>query len=235
MITKRVFNAAFKASLPVLMGYLAMGMAAGILLAKTVSISHLSFWAFLTSAVNISGAFQFLLVDWVQNQTGLFQVVLLTICLNLRYAMYGFSLLERFKDVPLLQKLYLIWALTDETYAIQVENKVPEGENSVSYCLTVAALDHFYWFAGVTAGAIIGRNLPFNCEGIDFAMTALFLVVLTDQCRERVNRMPAIIGAVLALVWGLTAGVDRMLLPAIPCVLVILFLFRKKLLKEKAA
>ncbi|MBR3709012.1 MAG: AzlC family ABC transporter permease, partial [Lentisphaeria bacterium] len=127
MITKRVFNAAFKASLPVLMGYLAMGMASGILLAKTVSIPCLPLWAFLTSAVNISGAFQFLLVDWVKNTTVLFQVVLLTICLNLRYAMYGFSLLERFKKVPLLQKLYLIWALTDETYAIQVANKVPEG------------------------------------------------------------------------------------------------------------
>ena len=79
MITKRVFNAAFKASLPVLMGYLAMGMASGILLAKTVSIPCLPLWAFLTSAVNISGAFQFLLVDWVKNTTVLFQVVLLTI------------------------------------------------------------------------------------------------------------------------------------------------------------
>lgn len=235
MITKRVFNAAFNASLPVLMGYLAMGMASGILLAKTVSIPCLPLWAFLTSAVNISGAFQFLLVDWVKNTTVLFQVVLLTICLNLRYAMYGFSLLERFKNVPLLQKLYLIWALTDETYAIQVANKVPEGEDSVSYCLTVAALDHFYWFAGVTAGAVIGGSLPFNCQGIDFAMTALFLVVLVDQCKERINRMPAVIGGVIALIWGLTAGVDRMLLPAIPCVLVILFLFRKKLLKEKTA
>ncbi len=231
-MTKRVLRAAFTASLPVLMGYLAMGMAAGILLAKTVFISDLPLWAFLTSGVNISGALQFLLVDWIRNSTPLAQVVLLTFCLNLRYAMYGFSLLERYKNVKLTTKLYLIWALTDETYAIQVANKVPEGEDCISYCLAVAVFDHFYWVAGVVAGTLIGTGLPFDCTGIDFAMTALFLVILTDQWKEKINRIPAVIGLLAALSSRLFTGTDNMLLIAIPLMLTVLFLFRKKLLGQ---
>lgn len=229
-MTKRVLKAAFTASLPVLMGYLAMGMAAGILLAKTVEIPAMPLWAFLTSFVDISGALQFLIVDWIRNQTGMMDVFLLTLCLNLRYAMYGLSLLERFRGLPILQKLYLIWALTDETYAIQVANKVPEGEDSISYCLAVAAFDHFYWVLGVVSGALIGSHLPFDSRGIDFAMTALFLVVLTDQCREKFNRLPAVIGLVIVLISRYFFHTGDMLLPAIPVVLIVLFLFRKPLL-----
>lgn len=190
-MTKRVFRAAFSASLPVLMGYLTMGMAAGILLSAKTTIPLKPLWGFLTAAVDISGALQFLIVDWINSGTAVADMILLTLCLNLRYAMYGFSLLDRFKGVPLAAKLYLIWTLTDETYAIEVANKVPEGEDSISYCLAVAALDHAYWILGVVSGVLVGTELPIDSTGIDFAMTALFLVILVDQCRERLNRFPA--------------------------------------------
>ncbi len=232
-MNKIVLRAAFTASLPVLMGYLTMGMAAGILMAKMVSAPALSLWAFLTSAVNVSGALQFLLADWMRSSTPLTQVILLTFCLNLRYAMYGFSLLERFRNIGIAKKMYLIWALTDETYALQVANKVPPGQDSVAYCLAVAVFDHFYWVAGVVAGCVIGSELPFDCRGIDFAMTALFLVILTDQWREKINRLPAVIGLGAALFSRLWTGTDKMLLIAIPLMLTILFLFRGKLLKSE--
>ncbi len=233
-MTKRVIRAAFIASLPVLMGYLAMGMAAGILLAGTIHIPDISLWAFLTSFVNISGALQFLLVDWIDKGTPMIDVILLTLCLNLRYAMYGFSLLERFRGLPLPLKYYLIWTLTDETYAIEVANKVPEGEDSVSYCIAVAAFDHFYWIAGVVSGSLLGTVLTFNTSGIDFAMTALFLVILVDQCREKINRIPALIGACAALFTRCFFATDKMLLPTIPLILILLFVFRKPLLKNSA-
>ena len=95
MFTRKVLKSAWLSSLPVLMGYLTMGFAAGVLFAGRIRVAAVGFWAFLTSATSISGALQFLMSDWAQKRTPLLDVALLTFCLNLRYAMYGFSLLER--------------------------------------------------------------------------------------------------------------------------------------------
>ena len=231
MIKSQTLKAAFIASLPVLMGYLAMGIAAGILLAGKIDRPDISFWAFITSATTISGALQFAIVDWIAQQTPILDVILLTLFLNIRYAMYGLSLLERFRGIGFLKKSYLIWSLTDETYALEVECKVPAGGNPLNYCLAVAAFDHLYWITGVTLGALTGRLLPFDNKGIDFAMTALFLVVLTDQCRERKNRTPALIGAAAAVIGRIFFSVDNMLIPAMILMTVTFIILRRRLEK----
>ena len=236
-MTGRLWKAAFLSSLPVLMGYTTMGMAAGILLARNGGISCAPLWGILTSSTSISGALQFILVDWARNQTALMTVALLTFCLNIRYAMYGLSLLERFHGIGFWKKLYLICTLTDETYALEVENKYPAGESSLSYCLLVAALDHLYWVVGVTAGTLIGGVLPFSTKGIDFAMTALFLVILTDQCREKSNRVPAAIGVASAVIARLLFPTDKMIIPTMCLMLATFLVCRRKLepLTEEAA
>ena len=236
-MTGRLWKAAFVSSLPVLMGYTTMGMAAGILLARNGGISHAPMWGFLTSLTSISGALQFILVEWERTRTAFLTVALLTFCLNIRYAMYGISLLERFHGIGIWRKLYLIWTLTDETYALEVENKHPDGESSLSYCLLVAALDHLYWVAGVFAGALIGAALPFRTTGIDFAMTALFLVILTDQCRDKANRLPAAIGIVSALVARLFFSTDNMIIPTMCLMLATFLVCRRRLepAEEEAA
>ncbi|MBQ6471450.1 MAG: AzlC family ABC transporter permease [Victivallales bacterium] len=233
-MTSKVFKAAFASSLPVLMGYTTMGAAAGILLVRQGHLATPSFWGLLTSATSISGALQFICVDWARNHTPLLQVAFLTFCLNIRYAMYGLSLLERLQNIPLWKKLYLIWSLTDETYALEVENKTPSGESSLDYCLLVAGLDHLYWIAGVVAGTLLGKSLPFNTKGIDFAMTALFLVILTDQCREKSNRIPAAIGLFCALIAKLLFPVEKMIIPAMLLMLGTFLLFRNSLDKQES-
>ena len=233
MFTRKVLKAAWISSLPVLMGYLTMGFAAGVLFAERVNAPAVGFWAFLTSATSISGALQFLMSEWIQRNTALLDVALLTLCLNLRYAMYGFSLLERFQGIPLWKKLYLIWTLTDETYALEVENQTPSGEDSISYCLAVAGFDHLYWIIGVTAGALCGSGIRFDNRGIDFAMTALFLVILTDQCREKRNRIPALTGFAATVVCGLFFDLGNMLIPSIVLMLVILLILRKPLTRKE--
>ena len=229
MISRKLLKSAWISSLPVMMGYLAMGFAAGVLFAGRVDAPLKSFWAFLTSAVNISGALQFLMSEWIQKHTSLLDVALLTLCLNLRYAMYGLSLLERVRGISLWKKLYLIWSLTDETYALEVENKVPPGENSVSYCFAVAAMNHCYWFIGVTAGALTGSGLQFDNRGIDFAMTALFLVILTDQCREKRNRIPALTGLAATIFCRFFFQPDKLLIPSMILMLAVLLLMRGRL------
>ena len=229
MNRKPVLKQAFISSLPVLMGYTTMGFAAGVLLAAKSGIRLPALWAFLTSATSISGALQFMLVDWIRTARPMLDVALLTVCLNIRYSMYGLSLIERFRGLPIARKLYLIWSLTDETYALEVENKVPPGGDSILYCITLAALNHCYWIAGVTAGALAGAALPFPNKGIDFAMTALFLVILTDQCRERKNRVYAAVGLLASVACALIVGADRMLIPSIVLMLSALVVFRKPL------
>ena len=231
MNRKPVLKQAFVSSLPVLMGYTTMGFAAGVLLAAKSGIRLPALWAFLTSATSISGALQFMLVDWIRTARPMLDVALLTVCLNVRYSMYGLSLIERFRGLPLAKKLYLIWSLTDETYALEVENKVPPGGDSILYCITLAALNHSYWLVGVTAGAIAGAALPFPNKGIDFAMTALFLVILTDQCRIRKNRVYAAVGLLASVVCALIVGADRMLIPSMILMLGVLIVFRKPLEK----
>ncbi len=224
--TRKCLLASFQASLPVLLGYLAMGFAAGVLLTSRTGLGCL--WGFLTSATSISGALQFILVDLFCNQTPLFTVALVTLSLNLRYAVYGLPLLERWKGLPLPLKLYMILTLTDETFALEVANQVPEGEDSLTYCFQIAVLDHLYWIMGVVSGCAAGAVLPFNSKGIDFAMTALFIVILQDQMKVRLNRLPALLGGVSGLI-GLALYPQNMLIPAIAILLTALFALRHSL------
>lgn len=224
--SRRVAIASFKASLPVLLGYLAMGFAAGVLLAGRTGLG--ATWAFLTSVTSVSGALQFLLVDWFYNQTPLLTVAAVTLSINIRYALYGLPLIERWQHLPIFLKLYMIHTLTDETFALEVENKFPQGEDSLTYCFIIAALDHLYWVMGVVLGAIAGKLIPFNSQGIDFAMTALFIVILLDQFKNANNRIPAYIGFAGGIL-GILIHPKNMLIPSIVIILATLLAFRKYL------
>ncbi|MBQ3097636.1 MAG: branched-chain amino acid ABC transporter permease, partial [Kiritimatiellae bacterium] len=129
----------------------------------------------------------------------------------------------------------------DETYALEVACDLPP-ERKRRYCLFLTALDHMYWIIGVTAGALAGAALPVPSKGIDFAMTSLFLVILTEQCRERANRLPAIIGgvsaiavfAVLALILGMDKARAEMLIPTMMLMVTVLLAFRRRMEKGAA-
>lgn len=234
-VKKSNWRSAFKDTLPVMMGYLAMGGAAGIVLAGSLSqqLPLVPLWGSVSSALSVSGALQFIMVGWIKEGVSLADVVLLTIFLNLRYAMYGFSLIDRFEGIPRWKKFYLIWTLTDETYALQCADKRSDKNSSVDYCFKVGFLDHCYWVAGVTLGTLAGGALPFSCKGIDFAMTALFLVILTDQMREKFNRLPAVTGFAAALLARLFFPVEKMLIPAMAVMTLVFLLGKKKFEKKK--
>ena len=221
---------AFLASLPVLTGYSTMGFAAGVLLALHGGLRFTSLWAGASSAILVSGPLQFLFVDWVRSGTAYADVAALVVCLNIRYSLYGLSLLDRFAAAPLPVRAYLIGTVTDETYALQVQCPYPPGPRGTRYCLLFAAFAHAYWIFGVVAGAVAGAALPFASKGIDFAMTALFLVILTDQCRERANRLPALVGAVSAIVAAVVLyfvfGSWKMLVPAMALIVAALLAIR---------
>ena len=228
-----IVRQAFVVSLPVLTGYSTMGFAAGVLLALHGGLQVSWLWAGASSALLVSGPLQFLFIDWVRSGTAYADVAALVVCLNIRYSLYGLSLLDRFAAAPWSVRTYLIGTVTDETYALQVQCPYPPGPRGTRYCLLLAAFDHAYWIFGVVAGAVAGAALPFAAKGIDFAMTALFLVILTDQCRACANRLPALIGAVstvvAAVVLYIAFGSWKMIVPSMALIVTALLLLRRRM------
>lgn len=231
-----VFRKAFSDSIPVMAGYGTMGFASGVLLAVHGGIPLPAFWAAVSSATFISGPLQYLFVDWVRTSASIGGVLFVVLCVNLRYSLYGLSLLDTFSGARFWTRMYLIAGITDETYALEVACGLPT-EDKRRYCLFLTALDHMYWIVGVTAGAMTGAALDVPSKGIDFAMTALFLVILTEQCRERSNRLPAAIGAVSAVVvfavlsamFGVAAARADMLIPAMMLMVTVLLAARRRI------
>ena len=231
---KTIIKKAFSDSLPVLMGYVSMGMAFGILLVAQVKEAHAGSAA-LMSFSTISGSMQFAAVEMLKNSAAytLLLTAVMALLINIRYSMYGISLVRYFRNYPWYIRCYLIWSLTDETYALESSTSF-RGKKRMYYSLFVAMFDHCYWLTGSVLGAMAGEWIPFDTTGIDFAMTALFLVILVDLVRKRSNRIPAVVGGgstLLALIFFVAffpAQVNRMLLAAMTLMIIILMMMYKK-------
>jgi 4-azaleucine resistance transporter AzlC len=188
---------AFVDSLPVLMGYSTMGFAAGVLMGAKADIPLSPIWGFLTSTAFVSGTLSFAIVPLLSASAPLATIALLTLAINFRYAFYGISMLARWKDVPLLRKLFLIHMLTDENYALETSCRITDPVRYGRYCTYLSLLNLSYWVIGITSGCLAVYTLERTLsperireatQGIEFAMTALFLVIFTDQMREAVRR-----------------------------------------------
>lgn len=192
MTGAKIFRRALRDSLPVLMGYTTMGFVAGVLLAAKGNVTLSPLWAFLSSALWVTGTMSIAGVPEIAARISFLSFALMTLAVNFRYAFYGFSMLGRWKDVPFLRKCYLILMLTDENYALEVASPIKDPKAHLRYCTMLSILNHSYWIVGVTAGAVTVALLGMMVDpdairswtnGMEFAMLALFLVIFTDQMR----------------------------------------------------
>lgn len=180
---RRIFRAAFVASVPILLGYTTMGFAAGVMMGVAEGVPCSPFWSGFLALMTVSGTLSFVVPDAISSCASLGAIALLTLAINFRYAFYGFSMLERWKGVPVFQKYFLVHSLADEIYAVDLACPETDPLKNRLYCLVNHALDVGYWFSGTTLGAFAGANLPFPTKGIEFAMVALFLVIFTEQIK----------------------------------------------------
>ena len=185
---RAIVRRAFINSLPVLMGYLTMGFAAGVLFAVQVKAPCAPVWSFLLAALVVSGTMSFSVVPAIVSGMSLWGVALLTLGINFRYAFYGFSMLGRWRGIPLLQKWFLVHSLADEIYALDVACRLRDPLRNRYYCLWNHAFNASYWVAGSVSGTLAGAELPIPSQGIEFAMVALFLVIFTDQMKGLAKR-----------------------------------------------
>ena len=146
-----------------------------------------------------SGSLQYAEVDLLKAEFSVLSAVVMTIAVNIRHIFYGLSLVEQYKEIG-KYKYYCIFGLTDETYSLIVSQKVPEGVHKGKFYFFITVLNHMYWIAGCTLGGIFGQFIPFNSKGIEFVMTALFVVIFIEQWESTKNHSPALIGLVCSVV-----------------------------------
>ena len=222
-----VFRKALVDSIPVAMGYVTMGFAAGVLMAVKAGVDLPALWSGLTAVTSLSGTLQFVAVDMFRTQAAILDAALLTFAISFRYALYGFSMLDKFRGVSLWKKLYMIEGLTDETYALECACGIEDRRDFVRYCLTLTALNQSYWVFGTISGAIAGAELPIPSRGIEFAMVALFIVIFADQMR--LIAKAGLEGPFLR--WGRL----KLFLCAVPCFAALALLAAPKAVADAAA
>ena len=223
--TLRALRAAFPRTLPVLTGYLFLGMAFGILLQ---SKGYGAAYAGLMSVVIYAGSMQFVAAGLLAGGFAPLQAGLLALMVNARHLFYGLSMLDRFKDRG-RAKPYLIFALTDETFSLLLSAQPPEGVDPGRFDLCVSLLDQCYWVAGSVLGALLGEALAFPTQGISFVMTALFVVIFLEQWQTRKGRIPALVGVCGAALCRLIFGSEWFILPTMVLLAATLLAGRKYL------
>lgn len=211
-----------------MMGYLVLGFAFGLLL---VSFDYSWYIAPIMSFFIYTGTLQFLAINFFNIKAGFVDIAIASLFVNIRQSFYGLSLLKRFKDAGKL-KPYLIFALSDETYALLTSIQDDESLNKKWYYFFLLFLSQLYWLIGSTLGAIIGINIKFNTQGLEFSLTAFLVVLCIEQYKNLQNVIPFIIALVSSIFTLIFIPSDKMLIVSIILSLVLMFTFKKRIENE---
>ncbi len=213
------------ATLPVMSGYICLGTGFGVLLSKT---GYGVPWAVLMCILIYGGTMQYVGVSLIASSASILTTAVTTLAVQARHIFYAISMLPLFKGSG-LKKPYLMFALTDETYALTVDGYVPTGADPHLYRFLVSLFNHTYWIAGSALGAFIGSRLSFDSTGIDFSMTALFITVFVKQWFVKKNHLPALTGLIGTALCLVIFGRENFLIPSMLFITVVLTVFRGKL------
>lgn len=224
-IKKKAFYAAFPLTLPICAGFLFLGFAYGVYMnSKGFSF----FWPMIMSLTIFAGSMEFVTVSLLTSAFNPLYAFLLTLMVNARHLFYGVSMLETYKDAG-KKKWYLIFGMCDESFSINYSTKPPEGVDRGWFMFFVTLLNHFYWVMGATLGGLLGGLIAFSTKGIDFVMTALFVVIYIDQWRAQKRHLPAVIGLAVSVLSLIIFGADQFILPAMALMLAVLTVLRRPL------
>ena len=218
-----IIKKAFVKTIPIMAGYLVLGAGFGILLqSKGFGV----IWALAASLFIYAGSMQYLTIDLLAGGAGLVSAAITALMVNARHIFYGISMVSEYKNTGKF-KPYLIFSLTDETYSLVCEGG-EEGENNGRYYFWVSFLDQIYWVAGSVIGSLVGKALPFSSNGMDFALTALFITVFVEQWTKTKRHEYAVIGVVSSIICLLIFGADKFLIPSMLLILAAMFVTYKK-------
>lgn len=221
---KKNIMEAIKASIPVMMGYIVLGIAFGMLLE---SKGYGFIYAFVMSTFIYAGSMQFVAINLLTSGASLVSAAIMTLFVNARHMVYGLSMIKKFKDMGSL-KPYMIFSLTDETYSLLVGSKVPDGCEEKYYLFFISLFDQCYWIIGSLIGSFIGSMLSINTTGLDFAMTALFVVIVLEQYLTSEKHIYTYIGFAVSIVCLIIFGSESFIIPSMIGIIVGLLMLYKK-------
>ncbi len=218
-----VITKAFRDTLPVMTGYIVLGLGFGILLSTR---GYNALWALLMCIVIYSGTMQFVAIDLFTSGASLAATGMTSLMVSARHLFYGLSMIERYEKVSGLRKFYMIFALTDETYSLVCE------ADDEDYCFWVSLFNHIYWTSGSIMGALLGQILPFDFRGIDFALTALFVSICVEQWLDTSNHYSSITGFVVSVLCLVVFGAENFLIPSMILITATLLIMRERIESE---
>ena len=219
MNSKERLKKAFIMSIPVLTGYIFLGIGFGIIM-ESKGFNFL--WSFAMGLFIYAGSMQYVAIDLLTGGASLISAAFTTLMVNARHLFYGVSMIDKYKKCG-KSKPYMIFALTDETYSLVVSDKTDDKK----LYFYISLFNHCYWVIGCTLGGLIGLIIPFSTEGIDFALTALFVTVFVEQWLTTKNHLSAIIGVVSTFVCLLIFGSKYFLIPSMAVITLLLTFLRK--------
>lgn len=225
---KEIAKQAFYKSLPVLAGYIVLGIGFGILMRNA---GYGVLWVAAMSIFIYAGSMQYVGVGLIAGGAAILTTVITTIMVNARHLFYSISMVGRYKDAG-KYKPYLIFSLTDETYSLLCDGTKYSGKEEGLFQFLVSLFNHSYWVIGSIIGSLLGAVLPFSTAGIEFSMTALFVASFTDQWLKTKDHVPALTGLIATLICLLIFGSERFLIPAMILITIVLTVLRNR--KEAA-
>lgn len=221
----RALKCAFPHTLPILAGFCFLGMTYGIY----ARISGFAFWyPLLMSATIYGGSLEFVAVSMLLAPYAPMQAFLMTLMIQARHLFYGVAMLDRFRDTG-WKKPYLIFGMCDETFSINYTAEIPADVDRGWFYFFVTLLNQIYWVAGATVGGLVGSLISFNTEGLDFVMTAMFVVIFLDQWLKEKRHDSAAVGLAASVLCRAILGPDNFLIPTMLCILAVLTALRKPL------
>lgn len=221
---RQAFRAAFPHTIPVLTGFLVLGTAYGVLM-QTKGYGVL--WAVLMSAIAFCGSMQFVAITLLTTTFDPLQAFLLSLMVNARHLFYGLSMLDKYKGIGKL-RFFLIYTLCDETFSISSSVEPPPEIPKSYFYGFISFLDYGYWVFGTFLGGVLGNFLTFNTQGLDFVLTALFVVLFVEQVTAKENRIPGIIGLTCTVVGLALFGSGQFVIPSMGLILAVSLIRRKK-------
>ena len=222
---KKAFATAFPYTIPIFAGFWFLGITYGIYM----NVSGFSFWYPMLMSITIfAGSIEFVTVNMLLGAFNPLQAFAMTLMINARHLFYGISMLDKFRGVG-RKKFYLIFGMCDESFSINYTADIPEDVDRGWSMFFVTLLNHFYWFSGATLGGIFGSLIHFDTEGLEFVMTAMFVVIFMEQWLKEKDHTSSVLGLVISVLCLIAFGADNFIIPAMLAILAVLSLLRRQL------